>query len=102
MTPDVLAIYRDHPMSDGDVVVLVEHLKLATEIEGLADHWDPVVRTNLGFVLQEIGASEVQLGIARRDGRLRDRDHLLQLDLEQELGTAGIALHPLIALPAAA
>jgi len=101
MTPDVLAIYRDNPMRDGDVVVLIQPLQLATEIEGLADQWDPVLRANLSAVLQEIGANEVQLGIARPDARLQDRDHLLQLDLEQELGTAGITVQPLIALPAA-
>jgi hypothetical protein len=101
MTPDVLAIYRDNPMRDGDVVVLIQPLQLATEIEGLADHWDPELRSSLSSVLQEIGASEIQLAIARPGARLRDRDHLLQLDLEQELGTAGIAVQPLIALPAA-
>jgi hypothetical protein len=101
MNPDILAAYRDHPMQDGDVVLLVEELKLATEIEGLADHWDSVVCRSTALVLQELGAHEVVLGVARAHAVLQPRDHQLLGDLREELAGSGVVVCDLLALPAA-
>jgi len=100
MNPDILTAYRDHPMLDGDVVLLVEELKLATEIEGLADHWDSVLCRNVAHVLREIGAHEVTLGLARPGAVLQPRDHQLLGDLREELAGSGVVVRDLLALPA--
>lgn len=101
MNPDILTAYRDHPMQDGDVVLLVEHLKLATEIEGLADHWDAVLCANIAYVLRELGATEVVLGVARPQALLLSRDHQLLGDLREELAGSAVVVRDLLALPAA-
>lgn len=100
MNPDILAIYRDHPMQDGDVVLLIEELRVATEISGLADHWDTVVCGSTARVLREIGAREVVLGIARPRSVLQPSDHRLLGDLREELAGSGVAVGDLLALPA--
>jgi hypothetical protein len=101
MDNELLDIYRSHPMDDGDVVVLVEELKLATEIKGLAKAWDDVLCRNLASVLREVEARQVELGIARPHEALQDGDHRLLADLRNELADSGITVHNLIALPAA-
>jgi len=99
MRTDILTAYQQHPMTDGDVVLLVGELQLATEIEGLADHWDPLLCHNTALVLQEIGAREVELGIARPGAVLHPSDHLLVADLREELADAGITVLAPVALP---
>lgn len=101
MRDDLMTIYSTHPMQDGDVVLLVEDLQLATEIEGLADHWDDVLCRNTAHVLKEIEAPDVEVAIARRGGELRERDHRLLRELRQELAGSGIIVRPLVVLPAA-
>ena len=100
MNPDILSAYRDHPMQDGDVVLLVEELRLATEISGLADHWDTVLCRSTARVLREIGARDVVLGIARAHCALRSSDHRLLGDLREELAGSGVVVGDLLALPA--
>ena len=101
MDNNLLAAYRDHPMNDGDVVVLVPQHQLATEIEGLADHWDTELCRNLARLLREIDAHEVELAVARRHGLLLESDHSLLGDLVEELAGTGVVVRPLVALPAA-
>jgi hypothetical protein len=101
MTDDLLAIYRTHPMNDGDVVVLVPEHHLATEVEGLADHWDAELCRNLAHLLREIDAHEVELAVARPDGLLLERDHSMLGDLVEELAGTGVVVRPLLPLPAA-
>lgn len=100
MNPDIVSIYRDHPMPDGDAVLLLEELHVATEVEGLADHWDQTLCRNLASVLRELGAQEVQIGIARAHEVLQARDHQLLGDLREELAGSGILVRDLLALPA--
>jgi hypothetical protein len=100
MNPDIVSVYRDHPMHDGDVVLLIEALHVATEIEGLADHWDQVLCRNVATVLRELGAPELQIGIARAHEVLQARDHQLLGDLREELAGSGIVVRELLVLPA--
>jgi hypothetical protein len=100
MTDDLLALYRSDPLNDGDVVVLVPGHQLATEIEGLADHWDPELCRNLALLLREIDAREVELAVARPDGLLLERDHSMLGDLVEELAGTGVVVRPLLPLPA--
>lgn len=97
----VLAIYTKHPMMNGDVALLTD-LDVVQEVEGLADHWDPVLRRNIAYLLREVGARELQVAIARPDAELLPQDHALWADLREELLDAPIRVLPLIALPAAA
>jgi hypothetical protein len=89
-------------MDDGDVVVLLAEHQLVTEVAGLADAWDEVLCRNLAHVIQQLEVSEVQLAVARRDECLELHDARMVRDLTAELADTGIAVHPLIALPAAA
>jgi hypothetical protein len=97
----VLEIYRSNPMLDGDVALLTD-LQVVQEVEGLADHWDPVLRRNIAYVLREVGARELQVAIARPDAELLPQDHALWADLREELLDSPITVLPLLALPAAA
>ncbi|MCW2501428.1 MAG: hypothetical protein JWN87_3104 [Frankiales bacterium] len=97
----VLEIYRTNPMLDGDVALLTD-LQVVQEVEGLADHWDPVLRRNIAYVLREVGARELQVAIARPDAELLPQDHALWADLREELLDSPITVLPLLALPAAA
>jgi ubiquinone biosynthesis protein UbiJ len=99
--PGILDSYREHPMRNGDVAVLTD-LRVVQEVEGLADDWDPMVRTGLARILREIGATEVELAVARPDAQLLAQDHALWADLREELLGSQITVHPLIGLPAAA
>ncbi|MCW2601609.1 MAG: hypothetical protein JWM02_3438 [Frankiales bacterium] len=97
----VLKAYREHPMCNGDVALLTD-LAVVQEVEGLADHWDPVLRANIAHVLTEIGARELQIAIARPDAELLPQDHALWADLREELLGSAITVLPVVALPAAA
>jgi hypothetical protein len=99
---DILQAYETYPMQDGDAVVLLVDQQVATEVEGLANVWDPTVRRNLAQVLRELDVREVVVGIARQDKALQDDDHLLATELREELAGSGITVRPLVALPAAA
>ena len=98
---DVLSIYTDDPMSDGDVALLLPDEKVCVEVEGLASHWDTVLRANTAHVLRETTRQRVLVCIARRHGELRPSDHQLWQDLHVDLRDSEVQLLPLRALPAA-
>lgn len=102
MDENILDIYRTHPMRDGDVALLLLEQHLVTEVEDLANRWDPVVRRNLAKTLRELDVREVQVAIARATGELEPRDQALVGSLREELAGSGIVVHPPIPLPAAA
>jgi hypothetical protein len=105
MTPDddrlaeVLRIYADHPLEDGDAVLLIDD-EVCLEIADLADDWDDVVRRSTTQVLLST-ASRVQVAIARTSGVLRDSDYQLWRDLHADLRERDVQLLPVRALPAA-
>ena len=95
---DLLHVYADHPLDDGDaVLVLDDHVCL--EVEGLADHWDSA-RESTARIVRETSSSVVVL-IARPDRVLRDGDYQLWRDLHADLRDSDVQLHPVRALPAA-
>ncbi|HVM26507.1 MAG TPA: hypothetical protein VM433_02420 [Mycobacteriales bacterium] len=96
---DVLRIYADDPLDDGDAVLLVDDTT-CLEVEGLADAWDDVVRGNLAKALRG-SASRVVVAIARPGGDLRPGDFRLWRELHQELRGSDVELLPVKALPAA-
>ena len=97
---DVLTIYADNPMRDGDVALLLLDEKVCVEIEGLAAHWDPVVRANTAYIVRET-TQRVVVCIARRHGKLRASDYQLWRDLHADLRDSEVQLLPVRALPAA-
>jgi ubiquinone biosynthesis protein UbiJ len=97
----VLKAYRDHPLPAGDVVLITD-LSVVQEVEGLADHWDADLRSKLARLLVEVGASELQVAIARPRADLLPQDHALWADLREELLGSPVRVLPLAALPSAA
>ena len=95
-----LDVYRDHPLDDGDAVVVIDD-EVCLEVQGLADHWDGVLREDTTQALLST-ADRVLVAIARPRGRLQERDHQLWRDLQDALGGRGVELLPVHALPAAA
>lgn len=96
---DLLCVYADHPLDDGDAVLVLDD-SVCLEIEGLADHWDSVLRRNTAQVVR--GTSErVLVLIARPDAVLQDSDYQLWRDLHAELRDSAVQLLPVRALPAA-
>ena len=96
---DVLRIYAEHPMRDGDVVLLLDD-RVCFEVEGLAVHWAAVLRRNTANVVRET-ARRVVVCIARRHRKLRDSDYQLWRDLHSDLSDSDVHLLPVRALPAA-
>lgn len=96
---DVLRIYADNPMRDGDAVLLLDD-KVCFEVEGLATHWDPVLRANTAHIVRQT-AQRVVVCIARRHRKLRDSDYQLWRDLHTDLRDSDVQLLPVRALPAA-
>lgn len=95
----VLRIYADHPLDDGDAVLLLDD-EVCVEIEGLALEWDPELRRNTASVLRKTAVRALVL-IARRGGVLRDSDYQLWRDLHADLRDSDVQLLPVRALPAA-
>lgn len=95
----MLQIYADHPLPDGDVVLLLDDA-VCCEVPGLADEWDDVLRRNTAKVLRET-AKRVVLAIARPQARLQSSDYQLWRELHAELRGSALDLLPLRALPAA-
>ena len=96
---EVISIYTDHPLEDGDVVLLLDD-KVCMEIEQLATEWDDVLRRNLAQVVRST-STRVLVLIARPDGVLRDSDYQVWRDLHAELRDSDVELLPVRALPAA-
>lgn len=101
MDIDLFAPYRCYPMQDGDAVLLLPELKVATELEQLGDAWHPDVCRSLASTLVELGATDVRLGVARPDALPLPGDHRLHATLRAELAGTDVVLHDLVALPAA-
>ena len=104
MTPpdrlaEVLRIYADHPLDDGDAVLLIDD-EVCLEIEDLADEWDAVRRSSTTGILLST-ARCVQVAIARPRAVLLDRDYQLWRDLHADLRDSDVQLLPVRALPAA-
>lgn len=100
MLTEALRIYADNPMRDGDVALLLLDEKVCVEVEGLASHWDPVLRENTAHIVRE-AAQRVVVCIARRHRKLRDSDYQLWRDLHADLRDSEVRLLPVRALPAA-
>jgi hypothetical protein len=95
-----LRIYADHPLDDGDAVLLLDDT-VCLELAGLADNWDDERRRSTVHVLRETTSSRVAVAIARPGGDLKRGDFQLWRDLHAELRDSEIALLPVRALPAA-
>lgn len=96
---EVLRIYADHPLDDGDAVLLIDD-EVCLEIEHLADEWDAVLRSKTAQVLLAT-ADRVQVAIARPAGVLLPSDYQLWRDLHADLRDSAVELLPVRALPAA-
>ena len=96
---EVLRIYADHPLDDGDAVLLIDD-EVCLEIEDLADEWDDVLRRSTTQVLLST-ATRVQVAIARTSSVLLDSDYALWRDLHADLRDSTVQLLPVRALPAA-
>ena len=96
---DVLQVYDDHPLDDGDAVLVLDD-KVCLEIERLADEWDDGHRAHTAHVVRST-ASRVALLIARRDGVLRDSDYQVWRDLHAALRGSEVDLLPVRGLRAA-
>ncbi|MCW2681539.1 MAG: hypothetical protein JWM62_2940 [Frankiales bacterium] len=91
---EVLRIYADHPLDEGDAVLLIDD-EVCLEIGDLAE-----LRSRSTQVLLT-AAARVQVAIARRSGVLRDSDYQLWRDLHADLRDSDVQLLPVRALPAA-
>jgi hypothetical protein len=96
---DVLRVYADHPLDDGDALLVVDDA-VFLEVEQLATEWDDVLRRNTGRVLRDT-ATRVVVAIARRHSSLLPSDYQLWRELHEELRDADVDLLPVKALPAA-
>ena len=97
---EVLRIYADHPLQDGDAVLLLDDT-VCLELAGLADAWDDEeVRTSTASVLRST-TSRVAVAIARRGGELQPGDYRVWRDLHADLRDSAVELLPVRALPAA-
>ena len=94
-----LRIYAEHPLRDGDVVLLLDDT-VCLELEQLTAQWDDVLRQNTGRVLRET-ASRVVLAVSRTGAQLQPSDFQLWRDLHAELRGSDVDLLPVRALPAA-
>lgn len=96
---EALRCYTDHPMGDGDAVLLLNDT-VCLEFAGLADQWDDLLRQNTAKILRDT-ASTVVVAIARPEAQLLPRDFQLWRDLHAALRDSDVDLHPVRALPAA-
>ena len=96
---EVLRIYAEHPLDDGDAVLLIDD-EVCLEIEQLADEWDGVLRRRTTEVLLST-ADRVQVAIARTGGVLLASDYQLWRELHADLRGSAVELLPVRALPAA-
>lgn len=95
----VLQIYADAPMREGDAALLLDH-KLCVEVERMANEWDDELCRNTAYILRETTTSVV-VAIARPGASLLPQDFQLWRDLHRELRGSAVDLQPLRALPAA-
>jgi hypothetical protein len=96
---EILCVYADHPLDSGDAVLVLDD-RVCLEIEGLADHWDAVLRHNTAQVVRST-SERVLVLIARPQALLQDSDYQLWRDLHADLRDSVVQLLPVRALPAA-
>ena len=96
---EVLRIYADDPMEDGDAVLLLDGT-VCLVLAGMADEWNDAGRRNLVEVLVET-SQRVLVAIARHRGELMPDDYRLWRELHQSLRGTDVELLPVRALPAA-
>lgn len=96
----VLRGYRDEPVPDGDMVLLLLDEQVCWHVDGLADHWDAEQTETVVQVLTE-ATSSVLVAVARPQSQLLDSDFALWRDLHAGLRDTPVQLLPLRALPAA-
>lgn len=96
----VLRVYRDDPVPDGDMVLLLLDEQVCWHVDGLADHWDDEQTESVVQVLTET-TSTVLVAVARPQAQLLDSDFALWRDLHAGLRDSPVRLLPLRALPAA-
>ncbi len=96
---DVIRIYNDNPLDDGDAVLLLDD-KVCLEIQQLAAEWDEVLRSNTANLLRS-SATRALVLIARPGGVLRDSDYQLWRDVHADLRNCDVQLLPVRGLRAA-
>lgn len=96
---DVLRLYAEHPLDEGDAVLLLDD-RVCLEIERLAIDWDDVLRRKTADVVRA-SARRLLVAIARPRGVLLDSDYQLWRDLHADLRGSQVDLMPVRALPAA-
>lgn len=96
---ELLDVYADHPLEDGDAVLVIDD-EVCLEIEHLAEQW-ATLRSSTVHVLR-CSASRAMVLIARPDATLLDRDYQLWRELHADLRDSPVQLLPVRALPAAA
>ena len=94
-----LRLYAEHPLEDGDAVLLLDGT-VCLELERMADEWDDLGRRNLVEILAQT-SQRVLVAIARPRAQLRPSDYQIWRDLHQELAGTDVELLPVRALPAA-
>lgn len=90
----VLRLYADHPLDDGDAVLVVDD-EVCLELTDLAE------LRSLSTQALLAGASRVQVAVARRRGVLHDSDYAAWRALHADLRDRDVQLLPVRALPAA-
>jgi len=91
-----LEIYTEHPLQDGDVVLLLDGKRIL-EINGLADHWQEA-RDGVLHTLTTNARRRVLLAVTRRGADLHGGDHALWADLRASLEASRIQVLPVQAL----
>ena len=94
-----LRVYDEHPLEDGDAVLLLDGT-VCLELQRLADGWDDVGRRDLVSILIRT-SHRVLVAIARDRARLQPGDYQLWRELHEDLRDTGVELLPVRALPAA-
>ena len=94
-----LRLYAEHPLEDGDAVLLLDGT-VCLELERMADEWDDLGRRDLVQVLVQT-SRRVLVAIARPRAQLRPSDYQIWRDLHRELDGTDVELLPVRALPAA-
>ncbi len=94
-----LRIYTDHPLDDGDAVLLLDGT-VCLELQRMADAWDDLGRRHLVDILTA-SSKRVLVAIARDSARLLARDYQLWRELHEDLRGTDVELLPVRALPAA-
>lgn len=96
---DALVPYVDHPMDDGDAVLLFETTRVCLELTGLASQWRPGDAEHLAPLVADADG-RVVLAIARRGADLHPSDYAIWRDLHSALQHEDVDLLPVRALPA--